>query len=306
MGNNIPHIVIVPDSKGVEALAGIKDIKVLMIEPNKPIPTSANTATVLVVGPAEKQNEVDNALRQINQLPEIKLLQTLGQGIEQWEGLLPSDLTVSTARGAHGGSTAEWVVAALLSLTRELPLYIKNQQLHLWRGHRTRTLQSAHIIVYGAGDLGQNVRSRLLPFGTEITMVGTHSRDNVIDIVTAYALLPTVDAVIMALPLNTETRNIVDADFLGSLCDGAIFINAGRGGLVDNEALLKELHSGRIVAALDVVTPEPLPPSSLMWDAPGLLLTPHIGGNTTGADDRAWKIASERINSFLHGDLHAK
>lgn len=303
MNEPAPLKVIVPDKKGIEALASIPGVEAILVEPTQSIPATASNADILVVGPAEQQHEVDAALKQISQLPNLKLLQTLGQGVEQWEGVLPPNVTVSTARGAHGGSTAELVVATLLALVRDLPCYIKNQHQHLWEGRQARTLQKMNIFIYGSGDVGQNIQRRLLPFGAQLTMVGTHSRDDVVDVATARTLLPTAGAVIMALPLTSVTQYIVDADFLALLPAGAIVINAGRGGLVDHAALLKELNNGRLQAALDVVTPEPLPTDDALWDAPGLLLTPHVGGNTIGADDRAWDMASRQISDFSRGEL---
>ena len=303
MEKNQPILVIVPESKGVTALSDITGIHTALVGPGQPIPDSAKNADILVVGPAEQQIEVDDALAQISQLPHLKLLQTLGQGIEQWDGLLPPQLKISTARGAHGGSAAELVVTQLLALVRDLPGYIKNQQLHKWEGRRSRTLQNSHVLIYGAGDLGQNIRSRLLPFGARVTLVGADRHDEVIDVTAAQELLPTADAVIMALPLTPVTRNFVDAEFLALLPSGAIVINIGRGGLVNHTALINELLSGRLQAALDVVTPEPLPTDSPLWDVPGLLLTPHVGGNTDGADDRAWAVAAKEIRAFTDGKL---
>jgi phosphoglycerate dehydrogenase-like enzyme len=300
MQKNEQITVIVPDQKGIEALAAIPGIKVVMVQPDLPVPAEAQEAKVLVVGPSERQYEVDNVLRQISQLPQLKLLQTLGQGVEQWDSLLPPTLTIATARGAHGGSTAEWVLAVLLSLTRDLPEYMRDQRNRLWAGHRTCTLANASVLVYGAGDLGRNVESRLLPFGARVQLVGTHSRDEVIDLAAAQLLLPEADAVIMALPLTPSTQSLVDKDFLALLRDGAIFINAGRGGLLDQASLLEELRNNRLRAALDVMSPEPLPSDSELWDAPGLILTPHIGGNTTGADTRAWQIATEQIRAYIY------
>ena len=303
MEHSQPIRVIVPETKGVTALAGISGVHTVLVETGHPIPDSAKNAAILVVGPAEQQAEVDDALQQISQLPHLKLLQTLGQGIEQWDGLLPPQLQISTARGAHGGSAAELVLTTLLALVRDLPRYLKNQQLKQWDGQRSRTIQNSNVLVYGAGDLGQNIRSRLLPFGARVTLVGADSHDDVIDIAAAQNLLPTADAVIMALPLTPATRHIVDAEFLALLRDAAIIINIGRGGLVDNIALSNELRNGRLQAALDVVTPEPLPADSPLWDAPGLILTPHIGGNTDGADDRAWAVAAKQIRAFTDGKL---
>ncbi|MEO5950344.1 MAG: NAD(P)-dependent oxidoreductase [Candidatus Saccharimonadales bacterium] len=295
--------VIVPDKKGKDAMEKIQGINAILVESGKPVVSDALNAEVLVVGPAEQQSEVEDALRQIKQLPHLKLLQTLGQGIEQWDGLLPNDLIISTARGAHGGSTAELVLASLLAIMRELPHYIKNQQSRIWEGRRARTLQNANVLVYGSGDLGLNIKSRMLPFGAKVTMVGAHNHEDVIDTAKARTLLPTTDVVILALPLTRDTRHTVDTDFLALLRDGTIVINAGRGGLVDQAALLKELQDGRLQAALDVTTPEPLEFDSPLWDAPGLLITPHVGGNTVGADDRAWEMAVSQIQAYVRGDL---
>jgi phosphoglycerate dehydrogenase-like enzyme len=109
--------------------------------------------------------------------------------------------------------------------------------------------------------------------------------------------------VVAMLPGSESTRHLVDADFLGRLRDGAVVVNAGRGSAVDTDALLAELTSGRLRAALDVTDPEPLPAGHPLWSAPGLLLTPHVAGSTEGAWDRAWRIALRQIEIFADGGL---
>jgi phosphoglycerate dehydrogenase-like enzyme len=103
------------------------------------------------------------------------------------------------------------------------------------------------------------------------------------------------------LPLTDATRGIVDADLLSRLPDGAVVVNAGRGPSVDTAALLGELQSGRLRAALDVTDPEPLPADHPLWSAPNLLLTPHVGGSTHGYEQRAWSVAAEQIATFAAG-----
>ncbi len=103
------------------------------------------------------------------------------------------------------------------------------------------------------------------------------------------------------LPENDSTHHLIDAAFLGRLRDGAIVVNAGRGGAVDTDALVSELTSGRLRAALDVTDPEPLPVGHPLWSAPGLLLTPHVPGSTEGAWVRAWRIALRQIEVFADG-----
>ncbi|MGH7293037.1 MAG: NAD(P)-dependent oxidoreductase, partial [Myxococcota bacterium] len=98
------------------------------------------------------------------------------------------------------------------------------------------------------------------------------------------------------------TRHIVDAEFLARLRDGTVVVNAGRGASVDTDALLAELNSGRLRAALDVTEPEPLPLGHPLWSAPGLLLTPHVAGSTDGAWERAWTVALHQIEAYGRGD----
>ncbi len=84
--------------------------------------------------------------------------------------------------------------------------------------------------------------------------------------------------VVILVPVTDETRQLVNAEFLKTMKDGALLVNAARGVIVDTDALLAELTAGRLKAALDVTDPEPLPDGHPLWSAPGLLLTPHVGG----------------------------
>jgi len=290
--------VVVPDAWGERALAGLGDVTTVLAAPDEPLPAAARAAEVLVVA----SGGVDVALQRMRELPRLRLVQTLAHGSDQWDGRLPAGVVLSTARGAHGGSTAEWVVAALLAVVREIPAFAAEQREHRWDQRVTGTLLGARVLVLGAGDLGVNVRDRLTPFGTTVTLVGTHAREGVIDLAQARALLPGTDALVVVLPLLASTRHLVDASLLGALPDGAVVVNAGRGPLVDPAALLVELRRGRLRAALDVTEPEPLAVDDPLWDAPGLLLTPHVGGSTAGFSDRGWAVAAEQIAAFARGE----
>jgi phosphoglycerate dehydrogenase-like enzyme len=155
--------------------------------------------------------------------------------------------------------------------------------------------------VLGAGDLAVNLAARLAPFDAEVTLVGRTARPGVTALVDVDALLPDADAVVALLPLTDATRRVVDAEFLARLRDGAIVVNAGRGALVDTDALVAELTAGRLRAALDVTDPEPLPAGHPLWSAPGLLLTPHVAGDTAGAWRRAYQVARHQIEVFIGG-----
>jgi phosphoglycerate dehydrogenase-like enzyme len=155
--------------------------------------------------------------------------------------------------------------------------------------------------VLGAGDLAVNLAARLTPFETEVTLVGRRAMPGVHAMSDVEALLPRADAVVAMLPDDDTTHHIIDAEFLAKMPDRAVVVNAGRGGAVNTEALLAELTSGRLRAALDVVDPEPLPPGHPLWSAPGLLLTPHVAGSSAGAWERAWAVAAKQISIYSDG-----
>lgn len=292
-------LVVVPDADGASALSST-GVEAVVVAPDEEVPEAARGASVLVVGPAESAAEVEAALAQVAQLPELQLLVSLGQGSEQW-GDLRDGVGIATARGAHGGSTAEWVLAAVLAQLRRLPELLQAQREHRWEGPQARTLLRSRVLVLGAGDLGENVRARLLPFGADVVVASRTARGDVVDMDAARELLPTSDVLVVVLPLTDGTRHVVDAELLAALPDGALVVNAGRGPLVDTGALLAELQRGRLLAALDVTDPEPLPVDHPLWDAPGLLLTPHVAGNTEGSGERAWAQVAEQVAAFARG-----
>jgi phosphoglycerate dehydrogenase-like enzyme len=287
--------VLVPQGLGLETTAG--PFEAVFYEPGEPWPPGHEDATVVVV------SHVNAAAvgARVGALPALRLIQTLNAGYEQWLPVLPEGALLSNGRGAHGGSSAEWVVAVLLTIYRDLRLFAAQQSDGVWRPKDTDTLIGKRVVVLGAGDLAVNLASRLAPFETEVTLVGRRARPGVHAISDIDALLPDADVVVAMLPANASTHHVIDAEFLSKLRDGTVVVNAGRGGSVDTDALLAELTSGRLRAALDVTDPEPLPAGHPLWSAPGLLLTPHVGGSTAGGWARAYAVAVRQIEVFAGG-----
>jgi phosphoglycerate dehydrogenase-like enzyme len=286
--------VLVPDEHGMHALSSVHEVRAVLYGLDRPLPPEAPEARALVAGfvPAAKVASL------FPRLPRLQLVQTLSAGVEEWAGLLPAGLLLSNARGAHGGATAEWAAAALLAIYRELPEFGAAQREHRWAPHDTDTLDGKRVLIVGAGDLAAELARRLEPFGAEISLVGRRARPGVHPVHDLPELLPRHDAVVLMVPLTSATRRMVDAAFLAAIPDGAVLVNAARGGLVDTEALLAELRTGRLRAALDVTDPEPLPEDHPLWEAPGVLLTPHAAGDTYGAHERAWSVAARQIAQF--------
>ncbi|PPK64303.1 2-hydroxyacid dehydrogenase [Actinokineospora auranticolor] len=288
--------VLVPDEYGVSALGAVDGVRAVRYDSLDDLPPEAAEAEVLVPGfLSPGQADVLDAL------PKLRLVQLLTAGAEAWIGRLPDHVMLSTCSGAHGGSTAEWAVTALLAVFRRIREFEDDRRAESWDSRRTETLQAKRVLVVGAGDLGRQLHRRLVAFDAEVTMVATKARDGVRGLDELPALLPEHDVVVLMVPMTPATRGLVDADFLARMPDRAVLVNAARGPVVDTDALVAELRSGRLRAALDVTDPEPLPPGHPLWSAPNLLLTPHVAGNCTGVQQRAYRIVAEQIARFAAG-----
>lgn len=290
--------VLVPDEQGEVALAGIDGVDVVRYAPDQPLPDAAEHAEVLV--PSFLATADPDAF--LTRLPRLRLVQLLTAGAEGWIGRVPDHIMLSIARGAHGGSTAEWALGALIAIYRELIPFDQARRARSWARHPTETLQDKRVLVLGAGDLGVRMRHRLEASDAHATLVGTQARDGVRGMAELPALLGEQDAVVLMLPLTTATTGLVDAKFLSRMRDGAILVNAARGKVVDTDALLAELVSGRLRAALDVTEPEPLPPDHPLWTAPGLLLTPHVAGSVADYQRRGYAVVAAEVARFVAGE----
>ncbi len=290
--------VLVPHEQGRALLDDLDGVTAVIYDPEAELPTEASTAPVLVP-PFLATSE---AVALTEKLPELRLVQLLTAGAENWVGKLPDGVVLSDCRGAHGGATAEWVVGALLAVYRHLPRFVHAQADANWDYHQTEELDGKRVLIVGAGDVAENTVRRLAPFGVRTTLVGRRARDGVHGIDEVHDLLADHDAAVVIIPLTDETRGLIDASFLAAMPDGSVLVNAARGPVADTDAITAELTSGRLRAALDVTEPEPLPADHPLWGAPGLLLTPHVGGSVPGGLGRAYGVAAEQITAFVRGE----
>ena len=235
-------------------------------------------------------------------LPRLRVVQLVSAGADVWVGNVPRGVLLCDGRGIHGSSTAEWVLTAILSVVREFPRFLRAQDERRWDPVTTDELAGKRVLVVGAGDLGENVARRLRAFDAEPIMVARTKRDGVHGVDDLPSLLPAADVVVIVVPLTEQTRGLVDARFLAAMADHALFVNAARGPVVVTDALVAELTSGRLRAALDVTDPEPPPADHPLWDAPNLLLTPHVGGGVLGFEKRAFRLVREQILRYLAGE----
>lgn len=257
------------------------------------LPDGGDAAAFLV--PEGQDRETIEALPRLKQL---QVVQALSAGTDWIESRVPAWATLCNARGARDAPVAEWVVGALLG---DAYGQFTAARTRRWSDAVPRELQGAHVLIVGFGSIGEAVKRRLEPFGVTVTGVARHARDGVHASADLPALAEQADAVVVLTPLTPETRGLFDAALLGRMRDGALLVNAGRGRVVDTDALLAELQSGRLRAVLDVVDPEPLPDDHPLWDA-ALAITPHDAGDTPAADGRAVRFAAEQLARFARGE----
>jgi phosphoglycerate dehydrogenase-like enzyme len=199
---------------------------------------------------------------------------------------------------------AEWIMAVILAEVRRLPRFMAAQQAGKWDFATSRPLAGQHVLIVGYGSIGAAVEKLLTPFGVTVARIARRARAGepaVSAMDDLPTLLPQADIVILLVPVTPATTGLADARFLSQMHDGALLVNAARGSIVDTGALLAELRSGRLRAALDVTEPEPLPAGHPLWSAPGLLLTPHVAGATTDATRRAMAVVRAQLARYAAG-----
>jgi phosphoglycerate dehydrogenase-like enzyme len=297
-----PLRVLVPSDELARAVEAVSPrIRASVVDPQAgPVSGEAAQAQVWVPPGQGGAGVPDNGF--LDSLPALRLVQLVSAGAEAYVGRLPDRLVLCNARGAHTPATAEWVVAAVLAAQRGLPFFAREQEAGRWSPRRHASLVGARVLVVGAGDIGRTVGRMLGGFDVQLSYVARTPRDGVHGVDELPGLLPDADVVVLVVPVTAETTGLVDAAFLAAMPDGALLVNAARGVVVDTDALLAELTAGRLRAALDVTDPEPLPAGHRLWSAPGLLLTPHVGGAVPQSGARAARAVTDQLARVLAGE----
>ncbi|HEY6444909.1 MAG TPA: 2-hydroxyacid dehydrogenase [Acidobacteriaceae bacterium] len=254
----------------------------------------------------------------------VRVVQSMLAGVDGLRPLLPPDVVLCDARGVHDIPAAEWAVAAILASLKYFPLYGDIQHSALWKRRfeaqehyaamhpkaklpwPAMTVEELHgkrVLIVGYGSIGHAIEERLQPFGVRVDRIARSAREGVAGIASLPELLPVADIVILSVPLTSETAGLVGAREIARMQQGALLVNVARGPIVDTDALLTALRSGRIRAAMDVTDPEPLPDGHPLWSAPNLLLTPHIAGSTPMFMRRAMELAAAQIGRYLRGEV---
>ena len=243
-----------------------------------------------------------HALSYAAKMPNLKILQMLNAGYDDALAYLRPGLTLCNARGVHDASTAELAVGLAIASRRGFAEFIREQITGTWNHRRFPSLSDSHVGIIGFGSIGKEVARKLSGFDVTITAFTQSGRDGTVKIDELDSYLPKLDIVILILPLTESSRHMFGAKRLAAMKDGSLIVNVARGPIIDTEALLQELHSRRIYAALDVTDPEPLPQGHPLWNAPNLIVVPHVGGNSAAFEPRGRRLIESQLKLLAAGN----
>jgi phosphoglycerate dehydrogenase-like enzyme len=241
------------------------------------------------------------ALELTKKMPNLKILQMPNAGYDDAMEYVRDGMTLCNGKSIHDDSTAELAVGLIIASLRGFPDFVRNQDKSDWVHVKNKSINDRKIGIIGFGSIGTTIAKMLSGFTVEIIPFTQSGRDNTIAITDLDKHLPTLDVVILILPLTKESKHLFDAKRLSLMKNGALLVNVARGPIVETDALVKELNSGRITAALDVTDPEPLPKDHPLWKAKGVLISPHIGGDTTAFESRARRLIESQLNLLSEG-----
>jgi phosphoglycerate dehydrogenase-like enzyme len=288
----------VPSDSVADVLSDLPGVECAVYNGTSPMPEGIEEVEVWIP-PLITVPDVPGTLARMSSL---RLLQTVTAGVEPYRPHMPAGAVLCNARGVHDAGTAEWAVGAMIAVLREFPGFVDAQRRGEWTYHHTDVLADSTVLIVGYGSIGAALERRLDGFEVEVVRVARSARDGVHGMAELPALLPQADVVVLLVPATPDTAGMVDAAFLARMKDGAVLVNAARGGVVDTDALIAELKTGRLRAALDVTAPEPLPEGHPLWSAPGVLITPHVAGSTPASGRRTLRLIRDQLSRYLAGE----
>ncbi len=263
-------------------------------------------ADVLLTFGAQIGEHADALFRKAGRL---KWIQALGTGVDNLadQPALKRDVWLTNVHGIHGAAMSEAALLAMLALGRELPRVIRNQDQRRWERWPGRLLDGKTVGMFGVGAIAVDLAPKCKALGMRTVGISSAKRavpgfDRMCGRDELAAAVHELDYFVILTPYTPETRGIVGAAVLAAMKPMSYLVNLARGGVVDEDALLKALQAGQIAgAALDVFAKEPLPEDHPFWTLKNVIVTPHLGGFYDTYVDRALPIIEDNLRRFLAG-----
>ena len=267
--------------------------------------TAEQLAAATIIFGWPKEDEMKSAAS-------LKWFQSMWAGTDEYANMLPDGVLFTSSSGSNSRSVAEHMLTGLMAVCRRLPTYLDSQRAHVWKDEGPmKTILGGTVLVLGAGHVGADF-ARLCQglgaktIGLKRTVTGpVQGFDEVRTMDELDALLPLADVVALTLPHSPQTVRLINGERIARMKDDAILISAGRGAVLDQDALVEAMTGGKLWgAALDVTDPEPLPEDHPLWDVPNLLLTPHVAGGMRLeiTRRRCVEMAQENLRRYLAGE----
>lgn len=299
--------ISVPDISVAHALGDVGEgARVMVWDPRTgPAPEAERDRITLMCVPHQAGGRT--VYGRIAECTNVRVIQIPSAGYEHVTRFVPPGVHVANARGVHDSRTAEMALALALASQRRLPQFWNAQNRATWEpDYFAPSLADRKCVIVGYGSIGAALGARLRACEAHVEGVATTARTapdgTIVHAVDDLAeVLPHAEVVFLVTPLTEATEGMVDADFLSALPDDALVVNVSRGKVVDTEALLAEVNSGRLRAALDVTDPEPLPQGHPLWTAPGVIVAPHVAGFALLTDKRYVALVHRQIEALREG-----
>lgn len=267
-------------------------------------------ADVVVVSGLWKNELVEKA-------PRLRFIQSIGAGTDQFsrDVLKARGIRLASASGVNANAVAEHAMSLILSLSRQLHFLRDAQAAKHWRpmqgdrSIREDEVQGKTLLVVGLGRIGQRLAQLAKAFDMKVIATrrdpaaGKGAADAVYADAELNTLMPQADFVALTCPLTPQTENLIGRAQLAAMKSGAFLVNAARGKVVDEAALIATLQAGKIAgAAIDVTVEEPLPATSPLWAMPQVIVTPHAAGETRRYEDRVIDFLIENVDRLSRGE----
>lgn len=284
--------------------AKFPEVNIHMVDHHSKVGPYIGSADILVTfGPMMADHVLKDATN-------LKWIQALGTGVDGIadQPSLRDDILITSVHGIHGAAVSEAAIMLMLALSRELPRVVRNQDRHKWDRFPARLLKDKTVGIFGVGAIAEELAPKCKAFGMTVVGISSTKRE-VAGFDRMYGrdelehAVREVDYLVLLTPYSPATRGIVGAKTFSAMKPTSYLVNLARGGVVDEEALIKALKQGQIAgAALDVFNQEPLPVDHPFWTMENVLVTPHLGGFYDTYPAYALPVVEENLRRFLAGD----